>query len=172
MNEEANENLNENEKKSCPAPAGEIPPEEKVQDDEAEPVENDSTGEIKIDKKEHVLERIENYRHEFHMFNRKRVKAGIRCLLTVPMVFLVLLLMTGGDRIIFLVLWVISMFLISGYLIYLEYMDFKVDKLVAAITGRAIDELHAETAADAVGDDKVTAKDDMVTEETRDEEHS
>ena len=78
-----------------------------------------------------MLERIEKYRNEFHITNRRRIRAGIRCLLIVPLIFLILLLMTGSDRIIFLVLWVISMFLIAGYLIYLEYMDFKVDKMAA-----------------------------------------
>ncbi len=96
-----------------------------------------------------MLERIEKYRNEFHITNRRRIRAGIRCLLIVPLIFLILLLMTGSDRIIFLVLWVISMFLIAGYLIYLEYMDFKVDKMAADVTGRSFEEMHAVTAAAA-----------------------
>ena len=96
-----------------------------------------------------MLERIEKYRNEFHVTNRRRIRAGIRCLLIVPLIFLILLFMTGSDRIIFLVLWVISMFLIAGYLIYVEYMDFKVDQMVAHVTGRSFDEMHAVTAAAA-----------------------
>lgn len=93
--------------------------------------------------------RIEEYRQEFHRQNRRRIRAGIRCLLLVPLVFLIMLLMTGSDRIIFLCLWVISMFLIAAYLIYAEYMDFKVDKTVAHITGQSFEKMHAMTAADA-----------------------
>lgn len=96
-----------------------------------------------------MLEQIEKYRNEFHVTNRRRIRAGIRCLLIVPLIFLILLFMTGSDRIIFLVLWVISMFLIAGYLIYVEYMDFKVDQMVAHVTGRSFDEMHAVTAAAA-----------------------
>ena len=84
-----------------------------------------------------MLERIEKYRNEFHITNRRRIRAGIRCLLIVPLIFLILLLMTGSDRIIF------------GYLIYLEYMDFKVDKMAADVTGRSFEEMHAVTAAAA-----------------------
>lgn len=104
-----------------------------------------------------ILARIEKYRNDFHATNRRRIRAGIRCLLTVPLIFLILLLMTGSDRIIFLVLWVISMFLISGYLIYVEYMDFKVDKMVADVTGRSFEEMHAVTAAEA---NESSSKDD------------
>lgn len=43
-----------------------------------------------------MLERIEKYRNEFHITNRRRIRAGIRCLLIVPLIFLILLLMTGS----------------------------------------------------------------------------
>lgn len=140
---------------------------------------------------EEMRRRIEEYRQEFHMENRRRIRSGIKCLLIIPLIFLVLLLMTGSDRIIFLSLWVISMFLIAAYLIYAEYMDFKVDKTVAHITGQSFEELHAMTAADArdisASDDKENKRKNdekkraaaadktrelNETEDNRDEEHS
>lgn len=62
---------------------------------------------------------------QIHEANRRRIQAGIRCLIWIPMVFLALLLMTGSEKVIFLVLWIVSLFAISGYLIYVEYIDYK-----------------------------------------------
>lgn len=151
---------------------------------------NDINDDINNGGEGEMRRRIEEYRQEFHMENRRRIRSGIKCLLIIPLIFLVLLLMTGSDRIIFLSLWVISMFLIAAYLIYAEYMDFKVDKMVAHITGQSFEELHAMTAADArdisASDDKENKKkkdekkraaaDKMCetheTEDSSDEEHS
>lgn len=122
-----------------------------------------------------ILARIEEYINDFHVSNRRRIRAGIRCLLTVPLIFLILLLMTGSDRIIFLVLWVISMFLISGYLIYVEYMDFKVDKMAADLTGCSFEKIHAVTAAaasDSSGKEDKKLERKMKKNEEQTEEHA
>ena len=41
------------------------------------------------------------------------------------MIFLGLLFLTESEKAIFLVLWVVSLFIISSYLIYIEYIDFQ-----------------------------------------------
>lgn len=151
MNDEMNNNSNINESENGAAPA--------AYTDAAQNADESA-----------MLARIEKYRNEFHITNRRRIRAGIRCLLIVPLIFLILLLMTGSDRIIFLVLWVISMFLISGYLIYVEYMDFKVDKMVANVTGRSFEEMHAITAAAAC--DSSSKKDKELDREMKKEEHA
>lgn len=127
---------------------------------------NDMNDDINNGGEGEMRRRIEEYRQEFHMENRRRIRSGIKCLLIIPLIFLVLLLMTGSDRIIFLSLWVISMFLIAVYLIYAEYMDFKVDKTVAHITGQSFEELHAMTAADARD---ISASDDKENKRKNDE---
>lgn len=62
---------------------------------------------------------------QMHIENQKRIKSGIQCLIWIPMIFLVLLFLTESEKVIFLVLWVVSLFIIASYLIYIEYIDFQ-----------------------------------------------
>lgn len=110
-----------------------------------------------------IIQRIEKYRLEFHEKNRRRIKTGIICLIAVPLIFLALLMMTGSDRIIFLVLWVISMFIIACYLIYTEYMDFSVDRIVSDITGISPEKPEPRECEDSDG---------ITEDESSDEEYS
>ena len=62
---------------------------------------------------------------QLHVENQKRIKAGIQCLIWIPMIFLLLLFLTESEKVIFLVLWVVSLFVLASYLIYIEYIDFQ-----------------------------------------------
>ncbi len=72
-----------------------------------------------------ILQRLAAREKELHAANEKRIRAGIQCLIFIPMLFLFLLFLTESSKVIFLALWIISLFLISSYLIYVEYMDFQ-----------------------------------------------
>ena len=65
--------------------------------------------------------------------NVKKLKAGIKCIFTVPACFLILLFLTGSSKIIFLVLWIASLFIIAAYLIHVEYSDYKVQEMVNSL---------------------------------------
>ena len=71
---------------------------------------------------------------EFHRGNRRRLRRGLRSLLIVPLLFLVLLFLTEESRVIFLLLWIISMFGIAAYLIGVEYIDSEMQKRLCRIT--------------------------------------
>lgn len=62
---------------------------------------------------------------QLHIENQKRIKAGIQCLIWIPLIFLLLLFLTESEKVIFLVLWVVSLFVLASYLIYIEYIDFQ-----------------------------------------------
>ena len=47
---------------------------------------------------------------QFHSGNQRRIRKGMLSLLLVPLVFLVLLFLSEGSRVIFLLLWIVSMF--------------------------------------------------------------
>lgn len=70
------------------------------------------------------------FRDNAHAENVKKLKAGIKCIFTVPACFLILLFLTGSSKIIFLVLWIASLFIIAAYLIHVEYSDYKVQEMV------------------------------------------
>lgn len=73
------------------------------------------------------------FRDNAHAANVKKLKAGIKCIFTVPACFLILLFLTGSSKIIFLVLWIASLFIIAAYLIHVEYSDYKVQEMVNSL---------------------------------------
>ena len=76
---------------------------------------------------------------QFHNGNQRRIRKGMRSLLLVPLVFLVLLFLSEGSRVIFLLLWIVSMFGIAAYLIAVEYIDYEMQNKVKKITKKEVE---------------------------------
>ena len=75
---------------------------------------------------------------QFHSGNQRRIRKGMLSLLLVPLAFLVLLFLSDGSRVIFLLLWIVSMFGIAAYLIAVEYVDYEMQNKVKKITQNGI----------------------------------
>ena len=73
---------------------------------------------------EESYRRIMEYQNEEHLRNQKKIRWGIRCVILIPLIFLMLMFSMDSSKVVFLVLWIVSLFTISGYLIYVEYMDY------------------------------------------------
>lgn len=76
---------------------------------------------------------------QFHSGNQRRIRKGMLSLLLVPLVFLVLLFLSEGSRVIFLLLWIVSMFGIAAYLIAVEYIDYEMQNKVKKITKKEVE---------------------------------
>ena len=76
---------------------------------------------------------------ELHTRNQKRIRTGIRCIVVIPLFFLLLMFLTDSSKVIFLTLWIASLFLLAAYLIYVEYGDFQMQKAVADMSRREKD---------------------------------
>lgn len=76
---------------------------------------------------------------QFHSGNQRRIRKGMLSLLLVPLVFLVLLFLSEGSRMIFLLLWIVSMFGIAAYLIAVEYIDYEMQNKVKQITKKEVE---------------------------------
>ena len=76
---------------------------------------------------------------QFHSGNQRRIRKGMRSLLLVPLAFLVLLFLSDGSRVIFLLLWIVSMFGIAAYLIAVEYVDYEMQNKVKKITQKEVE---------------------------------
>ena len=85
---------------------------------------------------------------QFHSGNQRRIRKGVLSLLLVPLAFLVLLFLSDGSRVIFLLLWIVSMFGIAAYLIAVEYVDYEMQNKVKKITQKEV-ELDQLTALPA-----------------------
>lgn len=76
---------------------------------------------------------------QFHNGNQRRIRNGMLSLLLVPLVFLVLLFLSECSRVIFLLLWIVSMFGIAAYLIAVEYIDYEMQNKVKRITKKEVE---------------------------------
>ena len=87
----------------------------------------------KKEKYEQMYELLLDYEQKAHEKNQKRIRIGLRCILIIPWIFLALLFWTNSNKVIFLILWIVSLFCIAAYLLSVEYMDFylqeKLDEL-------------------------------------------
>ena len=91
--------------------------------------------EKKIDQKQlqKMYDMVMDYEEMIHQQNQKRIKNGLRCIYIIPAVFLFLMFATGSSKVIFLVLWIVSLFVIAVYLIYVEYMDYTLQMHLAEL---------------------------------------
>lgn len=76
---------------------------------------------------------------QFHSGNQRRIRKGMLSLLLVPLAFLVLLFLSDGSQVIFLLLWIVSMFGIAAYLIAVEYVDYEMQNKVKKITQKEVE---------------------------------
>lgn len=102
---------------------------------------------------------------QMHERNVKRTAIALRSLLIVPTVFLVMLFFTNSSKTIFLVLWIVSMFIIATILIVIEYQDFTLRKMVAQID-------RGETAKAAIAESSTVSSGDPRAEAIREAIHS
>ncbi len=75
-----------------------------------------------------AFEIVKKHYQKEHEQNKARVKYGIFVFLLVPITFLILMFLVDSSKIVFLVLWIVSLFAISVYLIAVEYKDYMMRK--------------------------------------------
>ena len=79
------------------------------------------------------IEMIRLYYEKEHKRNKDRIKYGIIAMLIIPIIFLILLFVVNSSKVIFLVMWISSLFIISGYLIAIEYKDYNMTENLKGI---------------------------------------
>lgn len=80
-----------------------------------------------------VKSRLVAYYATIHEKNRKRIKTGMICMFVIPVVFLILLFTMQSSKIVYLVLWIASLFILCGYLIAVEYSDYSLQEKLEAL---------------------------------------
>ena len=75
------------------------------------------------DKYRKAYNMVIEYEKEAHRKNQKRIAVGLKLIIIIPLIFLALLFFTGSSKVIFLILWIVSLFILAAYLITVEYMD-------------------------------------------------
>ena len=136
------------------------------------------------DTKEQSFEKIMEYEKKIHEKNQQRIRIGIRLVIIIPLIFLAVMFKLDSSKVVFLVLWIVSLFAISLYLIVVEYMDYQMQEKLkelgikdedADIKGLISDDLVVEKVIESTGllEDKKpevielgTVSEQAVTQET------
>lgn len=88
------------------------------------------------DKYRKVYNVVIEYEKEAHRKNQKRIAVGLKLIIIIPLIFLALLFFTGSSKVIFLILWIVSLFILAAYLITVEYMDYNLMERMAKLRGQ------------------------------------
>lgn len=99
---------------------------------------------------EKMYDILVKYENEMHEKNQNKIKIGLRCIWIIPLVFLCLLFWTDSSKVVFLILWIASLFGIAVYLILVEYSDYKLQKKLAEISGQEDKEVEALVSPDLI----------------------
>jgi len=75
-----------------------------------------------------AFEKYVDFQQDLHKKNQKRIRVGLKVNILLPLVFLLLSFLTKGSKLVFLLLWVGSLFGIAFYLMYVEYTDYKLQE--------------------------------------------
>ena len=114
-----------------------------------------------------AFEKYVDYQQELHIKNQKRIQVGLKVNILVPLVFLLLCFLTQGSKLVFLLLWIGSLFGISFYLMYVEYTDYKLQEQLKEFVDNDTlepDNLIGERVdrAEAIINTKMDALDEMI----------
>lgn len=90
-----------------------------------------------------IYYKVMNYEQKQHEQNQRRIRIGLRCIYIIPAFFLILLFLTNSSKIIFLVLWIVSLFGIAVYLVGTEYADYKIQEQMHELRGEQDKELES-----------------------------
>lgn len=72
-----------------------------------------------------MYEKFVDYEQTLHQQNQKKIQIGLKINIILPLFFLILSFAISEGKLVFLLLWIISLFGIAFYLIYVEYSDYK-----------------------------------------------
>jgi hypothetical protein len=75
-----------------------------------------------------MYDKFIDYSMTLHQKNQKKIRVGLKVNILVPLIFLILSFSMSGAKLVFLVLWICSLFGIAFYLVYVEFSDYKMMK--------------------------------------------
>ena len=71
---------------------------------------------------------------QLHESNKKRIRRGIILLVILPVILEFIRWITDSDKVVFLIIWIFIMFVLSAYLISIEYLDSTIEKTLRDVT--------------------------------------
>ena len=88
-----------------------------------------------------LYEEMLSYSRTKHQMNQKKIRIGLKVNIFVPLIFLVLSFIISEAKLVFLLLWIVSLFGIAFYLIYVEFSDYKMqEESDASLLGSGVEQ--------------------------------
>ena len=109
-------------------------------------------------KYEELYDRFMDYQTKVHEANQKRIRLGLKVNIFFPLIFLTLCFLTDGSKLIFFILWIVSLFGIAFYLMYVEYSDDKLQRQMKAFGLGGNGDMEDESSLISFGDENTETK--------------
>lgn len=63
------------------------------------------------------------FAEELHMGNKRRIRNGFISLVVLPVLLIIIRLLTDSSRVVFLLIWILTMFVAAAFLIFVAFVD-------------------------------------------------
>ena len=83
-----------------------------------------------------AFEQYKDYQQELHEKNQKKIQVGLKVNILLPLIFLGLSFFVQGSKLVFLILWIVSLFGIASYLVYVEFTDYNLQEQLKEFSGQ------------------------------------
>ena len=83
-----------------------------------------------------AFEKYKDYQQELHEKNQKKIQVGLKVNILLPLIFLGLSFFVQGSKLVFLILWIVSLFGIASYLVYVEFTDYNLQEQLKEFSGQ------------------------------------
>ncbi len=87
-----------------------------------------------MEKQDDRYNNLSSYAKELHENNKKRIKISGFVLILLPIILGLIRWMTDSDKTVFLMIWVLCMFVLSVYLVSVEYLDHVLQKRIKGMS--------------------------------------
>ncbi len=105
-----------------------------------------SEEKIKNEKYELLVNELLRHSDREHEQNKRRIRIGLRCIVIIPVLFILLMFTVTSNKTVFLLLWILSVVVITMILIGIEYSDYKLQLRTQELReeSKGIDSLTAD----------------------------
>ena len=84
-----------------------------------------------------AFEKYKDYQQSLHEKNQNKIRVGLKVNILLPLIFLGMSFFAQGSKLIFLILWIVSLFGIAAYLVYVEFTDYNLQEQLKEFSGQS-----------------------------------
>ena len=78
----------------------------------------------------YIYDYVLNYVKDAHSQNQRRIHTGMALLYLLPLLIILIVALTGSNRIVFLIIWIVAMFALAIFMIFVAFDDHQLKKVL------------------------------------------